>query len=102
MFIPNIVNEYPDIVSEGWSLNDTIAFIKEYKLNLIVADKNGNTIPEDKYNEFANTTVIEQSRPKGDAIIEGITLKIKINATYTKPETNNNNDNNETNNTETN
>ena len=102
LFIPNIVNEYPDIVSEGWSLNDTIAFIKEYKLNLIVTDKAGNTIPEDKYDEYAKTTVIEQSRPKGDAIIEGITLKIKINATYTKPETNNNNDNNETNNTETN
>lgn len=95
IYIPNIVNEYPDMVEEGWSLNDTLAFIKEYKLNITVVDKDNNTIPENKYNEFATSTVIEQSRPKGDAIIEGINLKIKINATYqakekTEEETTNN------------
>ena len=82
LYTPDIVNEYPDMVEEGWSLNDTLAFIKEYKLNITVADKDNNTIPENKYNDFATSTVIEQSRPKGDAIIEGINLKIKINATY--------------------
>ena len=95
IYIPNIVNEYPDMVEEGWSLNDTLAFIKEYKLNITVVDKDNNTIPENKYTEFATSTVIEQSRPKGDAIIEGINLKIKINATYkveekTEEETTNN------------
>ena len=82
LYIPNIVNEYPDMIDEGWNLNDVIAFTKEYKLNLNVVDKNNNVIPEEKYKDFNSSTVIEQSRPVGDAIIEGITLKIKINATY--------------------
>ena len=85
LYIPNIVNEYPDMVSEGWSLSDAMAFIKEYKLNILVVDKNGTTIPEAKFNDFGSSTVIEQSRPKGDAIIEGITLKVKINASYEAP-----------------
>ena len=76
------------MVEEGWSLSDTIAFTKEYKLNIQVEDSTGKTIPEDKYKEFNDKTVIEQSRPKGDAIIEGITLKIKINATYEEPKEN--------------
>lgn len=85
LYIPNIVNEYPDMVEEGWSLSDTLAFIKEYKLNIQVEDKDGKTIPEDKYQEYNDKAVIEQSRPKGDAIIEGITLKIKLNTTYEEP-----------------
>ena len=85
LYIPNIVNEYPDMVDEGWSLSDVIAFAKEYKLSLSVSDKADNTIPEGKYSEFSKSTVIEQSRPVGDAIIEGITLKIKLNATYEEP-----------------
>ena len=85
LYIPNIVDEYPDMVEEGWSLSDTIAFVKEYKLSIAVSDKNGINIPENKYNDFSSATIIEQSRPKGDAIIEGITLKVKVNATYEEP-----------------
>ena len=85
LYIPNIVNEYPDMVEEGWSLSDTLAFVKEYKLNIQVEDKDGKTIPEDKYQDYNDKAVIEQSRPKGDAIIEGITLKIKLNTTYEEP-----------------
>ena len=85
LYIPNIVDEYPDMVEEGWSLSDTIAFVKEYKLSIAVSDKNGTNIPENKYNDFNSATIIEQSRPKGDAIIEGITLKVKVNATYEEP-----------------
>ncbi len=82
IYIPNIVDEYPDMVSEGWNLSDIQAFIKEYKLNLSVTDKNNNVIPENKYNDFKTAVIIEQSRPAGDAIIEGITLKVKLNVTY--------------------
>lgn len=85
LYIPNIVNEYPDMVDEGWSLSDAVAFAKEYKLNLVATDSTGNTIPEDKYKDFNNKAIIEQSRPKGDAVIEGITLKVKLNATYEEP-----------------
>ena len=98
LYIPNIVNEYPDMVEEGWSLSDVNAFVKEYKLNLNVIDKENKTIPEDKYNDFNSSIVIEQSRPKGDAIIEGITLKVKINSVYEEPK----NDTETTETTETN
>ena len=85
LYVPNIVNEYPDMVEEGWSLSDVMAFVKEYKLNILVVDKEGTTIPEAKHTDFMSSTIIEQSRPKGDAIIEGITLKVKVNGTYEAP-----------------
>ena len=92
LYIPNIVNEYPDMVEEGWSLSDAIAFAKEYKLSISVIDSADTVIPEDKYSEFSSKAIVSQSRPKGDPIIEGITLKIKINATYETPKTEPEND----------
>lgn len=81
LYIPNIVDEYPDMVNEGWSLSDALAFAKEYKLNISVTDKNNKTISEDKYSEFNSATIIEQSgRLVGDPIIEGMTFKVKLNA----------------------
>ena len=85
LFIPNIVNEYPDMVKEGWNLGDVIAFTKKYNLNLTVTDQSDNTIPEAKYADYNKATVTVQSRPMGDAIIEGITLKVKLNCTYIEP-----------------
>ncbi len=96
LYIPNIVNEYPDMVNEGWTLSDVLAFKEEYKLNLNVTDTKGTTIPESEYDNFKSNVVIEQSRPVGDTIIEGITLKIKLNATY-EEKTNEENTNNQTN-----
>ena len=87
LYIPNIVDEYPDMVGEGWTLSDVLAFVKEYKLNVTVISNNDVTIPENKYSDYNSTTVIEQSRPKGDAIIEGINLRVKINAKYEEPKT---------------
>ena len=96
LYIPNIVNTYPDMVEEGWSLSDAIAFVDEYKLKINVTDNQGTTIPNTEYNNFTSSVIIEQSRPKGDTIIEGITLKVKINATYEikKPEEKNENETN--------
>ena len=45
--------------------------------------------------EWEDSTVIEQSRPKGDAIIEGITLKVKVNGTYEAPKPNTEEETNE-------
>ena len=67
---------------EGWTLNDVIAFSKKHKLNLIVYDSSKNTIPSTEYNKFANTKVINQSRPVGDAIIEGFNFYVNINTQY--------------------
>ena len=81
LYIPNIVDEYPDMVNEGWSLSDAIAFAKEYKLNISVTDKNDIQIEENEYDEFKSATIIEQSgRLVGDPIIEGMTFKVKLNA----------------------
>lgn len=82
LYIPNIVNEYPDMVDEGWTLNDVIAFTTEYKLNLTVYDSSKNIIPEIEYSKYSNTKVIAQSRPVGDAIIEGFDFNININTQY--------------------
>lgn len=82
LYIPNIVNEYPDMIAENWSLSDVMSFAEEYKINVSVLDKNGTIIPNDKLNDFLSASIIEQSRPPKDTIIEGITLKIKILATY--------------------
>ena len=81
LYIPNIVDEYPDMVNEGWSLSDAIAFVKEYKLNISVTDKNNTILTEDQYNNLKDATIIEQTgRLVGDPIIEGMTFKVKINA----------------------
>ena len=95
LYIPNIVDEYPDMVSEGWSLNDTLAFVEEYKLSISVQDNNGDTIPKEEYDKYKDATVISQSRPAGDTVITGITLKVSINETYKKED--NKEDNNEDN-----
>ena len=84
LYIPNIVDEYPDMVNEGWTLSDAIAFAKEYKLNISVTDKNDVVIEENNYKDFTNATIIEQTgRLVGDPIIEGMTFKVKVNAEQT-------------------
>jgi serine/threonine-protein kinase len=83
LYIPNIINEYPDMINEGWTLNDVIAFTKEYKLNLTVYDSTENTIPANEYSNFANSKVIYQQRQVGDTIINGISFYVRLNAQYT-------------------
>lgn len=92
LYIPNIVDEYPDMVSEGWSLNDTLAFVEEYKLSISVQDNNGDTIPKEEYDKYKDATIISQSRPAGDTVITGITLKVSINETYKKEDNNEDNE----------
>ena len=83
LYIPNIVKEYPDMVNEGWKLSDAIAFATEYKLSITVLDSNGNTIPSSAYNDFSSKAITEQGgRLVGDPIIEGMSFRVKINATY--------------------
>lgn len=95
LYIPNIVKGYPDMINEGWNLNDVIAFIKEYKLSLTVQDSKGTVIPEAEYDKYSKATITSQNRIVGDPIIEGITLKVSINTVYeTKTDENNNDDTN--------
>ena len=102
LYIPNIVNEYPDMVDEGWTLSDAIAFAEEYKLTLSVYDSTTNLIPSEEYTNLSSTKVISQSRPVGDAIIEGFNFKININTQYKTNNTNENTENNTNNDSNTN
>ena len=79
LYIPNITREFPDMITENWTLSDVITFASQYNLNLIVVDNTNNTIPTNTYNNYQNIKIIQQSRPAGDQIIEGTTLKVKIN-----------------------
>ncbi len=96
LYIPNIVDEYPDMIGEGWNLSDTIAFASEYKVTLEVIGNNGITIPSSEYSNFEDAIIINQSRAAGDAIIEGISLKVTINAAYEEPETDDDSEQTET------
>ena len=80
------------MVSEGWSLNDALAFVEEYKLSISVQDNNGDTIPKEEYDKYKDATIISQSRPAGDTVITGITLKVSINETYKKEDNNEDNE----------
>ena len=96
LYIPNIINEYPDMVNEGWTLNDVIAFTKEYKLNLTVYDSNKNIIPASEHEKLKDIKVIYQEREVGDTIIEGFNFSVEINTQYkqeTESETETNNSN---------
>ena len=101
LYIPNIVNEYPDMVDEGWTLSDAIAFAEEYKLTLSVYDSTNNLIPSEEYTNLSPIKVISQSRPVGDTIIEGFNFKININTQYKTNDTNENTENNTNNNSDT-
>lgn len=95
LYIPNIVDEYPDMVSEGWNLTNAIAFAKEKKITLTVIDANGKTIPNNEYSKYESGIITKQFRNAGDTIIEGWNLKIQINSTYEEPKQEENEENEE-------
>jgi len=69
LYLPDVVDSYPDMVAEKWSLEDAQAFANEYKVTLDITEEES---------EEEEGTVIYQNRPAGDPIIEGITLKIRV------------------------
>lgn len=76
LYIPDVVSTYPDMVEEGWTLADAETFATQYSITLKVKDSNGTTIQD--YSDYANETIVGQSRPSGDTIISGITLTVTI------------------------
>ena len=69
LYIPDIVDVYPDMVAEKWSIEDAKAFAKEYGITLDISEEESEEEPG---------TVIYQNRPSGDPIIAGLTLRIKV------------------------
>ena len=82
LYIPNIVDEYPDMVSEGWRLSDFLAFADEYQITYVIQDKLGNIIPSDKYDAYKDSVIQDQSRKSGDRILANVTQKITLNVEY--------------------
>lgn len=69
LYIPNIVDVYPDMVAEKWTLEDAQAFADEYGLTLDITEEESEEEPG---------TIISQGRPAGDTIIKGMTFKVTV------------------------
>ena len=70
LYIPDIVDSFPDMNAEGWSLSDAEAFCKKYGIIIKI-----NYIETDKYVEGK---IISQSRAVGSPIASGTTLTIDV------------------------
>lgn len=74
LYIPNVVDEYPDFVTEDWSLEEIQNFCDEYGVVVTFTPK--------PTNEFPENTIISQSRAAGTTIVKGATLKIVYAVKY--------------------
>ena len=92
LYIPNVVDEYPDFVDENWSIEEINNFCTEYGINVTFVPVQSEEYPEN--------TIISQSRAPKTPIVRGATLKIEYAVkkqditTSTDGNTNNNNSNN--------
>ena len=74
LYIPNVVDEYPDFVSENWSLEEIQNFCDQYGIVVTFTPK--------PTTEFSENTIINQSRAAGTTIVKGATLKIVYAVKY--------------------
>ena len=74
LYIPNLIETFPDMVTLGYSYDDVTAFCKKYNLELKV------TYVETE--QYEHNKVISQSRIAGTEIVEGTTLTVEV---ATKP-----------------
>jgi serine/threonine-protein kinase len=70
IYTPDVVDTFPDMVDEGWSVSDVEAFCNKYELILEKV--------EQETSAYSEGTVIGQSRTKGSSIIKGTTLRITV------------------------
>ena len=68
LYIPNVVDEYPNFVDEEWTLEEIQNFCDEYGVEVTFAPK--------PTAEFPENTIISQSRAAGTTIVKGANLKI--------------------------
>ncbi|MBQ6324346.1 MAG: Stk1 family PASTA domain-containing Ser/Thr kinase [Bacilli bacterium] len=70
LYIPNIVDTFPNMAEEGWSLSDVETFCNKYGLILEKV--------EQETSAYAEGTIIGQSRTVGSTIIKGTTLRVTV------------------------
>lgn len=81
LFIPNLVEEYPDVTVNGedWTVGDVEKFCDEYGLIIDVT--------YEETSKYKPGQIIAQNRAKGSTIIKGSTFKITVAKEVTKIET---------------
>ncbi len=79
LYIPNVVDEYPNFVDEEWTLEEIQNFCDEYGVVVTFVPKQTNEFPENK--------IISQSRAAKTTIVKGATLKIVYAVKYQEGET---------------
>lgn len=70
LYIPNIVDTFPDMNAEGWSVDDAEAFCSKYGLTI--------TVSEQETTQYAEGKIISQSRAAGSPIVKGTNLKVVV------------------------
>lgn len=70
LYIPNIIDGYPDFVTEGWTVDDIKNFCNQYNITL--------TIDYKETSDYASGTILSQSRSSDTPIVSGTTLKITV------------------------
>ena len=70
LYIPNIVDTYPNMVDEGWTVEEVQTFCDKYGVTLKIDYK--------ETDEYQEDTLISQSRSPKTPIVEGSTLKIVV------------------------
>ena len=70
LYVPDIVDEFPDMAGEGWDISDVETFCNKYEL---VLEKS-----EQETTAYNPGTVISQSRSAGTKIVKGTTLRVVV------------------------
>ena len=69
LFIPNLPKQYPDFISEGYTVKQVQSWCNQYKIVLTIEEEESDSTPG---------TIIYQSRPKDSDVVEGADLSIKV------------------------
>ena len=78
LYIPNLIEEFPDMAELGWSQSDAENFCNKYGLKIEVVEQETTAYAEGK--------IISQSRGVGSPIVKGQTLKITVAVAPKEPE----------------
>ncbi len=70
LYLPRMTKEYPDFVSESWTVEEVQTFCDEYGVKLEIEE-----VIDDEKEEG---TITYQSRPAGSEIAEKVSIKIKV------------------------
>ncbi len=70
LYIPNIIDGYPDFVEDGWTADEVQSFCDKYGVRL--------KIEYEETLQYSEGMVISQSRTPDSPIVKGATIKIKV------------------------